>query len=156
VGHALGRGEPEAARAIVRSQGAIGAAIGLTVACVVVSAPSLIAAVFSLEGAPGELLRSGLYFFAPFFFVEVLAYSIEIIFTHNGYGRYVLMSEFSMNMIAIIGASFVVVLVFGGGIYGAWGAFAAYQVGHALILGAGLRRGAWLTEPVERPLGVAP
>ena len=91
----------------------------------------------------------GLRFFAPFFLVEVLAYSLEIVFTHNGWGRYVLMSEAVTNLGGIVAITALAVFVFSWGHWGAWAGFATYQVGHAVILGYGLRSGRWLHAAVE-------
>jgi len=91
-----------------------------------------------------------LYFFALFFFIEVTGYSFEIIFGGNGWGKYVLFSEFTSNIIFIIGLTLLLVSVFDIGIYGAWIGFALYQVFHALILLMGFVSKKWLHIEVEK------
>lgn len=153
VGHALGGGDREGARSITRAQLGIGAVIGVTVAALTLTFPSLIGRQFGLGGADLELMVRGLRFFAPFFFIEILGYSIEIIFTHNGNGRYVLLSEALSNVIGILAIPAVMILVFSSGVIGAWIGFATYQILHAGILGWGYRAGRWLDNEIERPIG---
>ena len=93
-----------------------------------------------------------LYFFSLFFLIEVMGYSFEIIFGGNGWGRYVLFSEFTTNMVFIIGLTLVLVFVFDIGIYGAWIGFALYQVFHALILFIGFISKKWLHVEVEKDI----
>jgi len=149
VGNALGRQDEDEAQAIVASQQRISGAIGLAVFVFVIAVPQSVAAVFSLTGDSRDLLVSGLRFFAPFFLIEILAYSLEIIFTHNGWGRFVLASEVITNLTGIVAVSAVSVFVLGWGYRGAWAGFACYQLTHALILYAGLRSRRWLQISVE-------
>ena len=78
-----------------------------------------------------------------------MGFSFEIIFGGNGWGRYVLFSEFSTNIIFIIILTLVLVNIFHMGIYGAWMGFALYQVFHALILFLGFLSKKWLHIEVE-------
>lgn len=149
VGNALGRRDDEEAHRIVRSQQIIALAIGGAVFLGVTVAPGGVARLFSLAGSSRALLIEGLRFFAAFFLVEILAYSLEIIFTHNGWGRFVLISEVSTNLVGILAVSALSVFVVGWGYRGAWAGFAVYQMGHALILYGGLRSGRWLRVSVE-------
>lgn len=149
VGNALGRGDRDAAVTIVRSQQLIAGAIGTAVFLLALAFPGVVAEIFALTGSSRAILISGLRFFALFFLVEVLAYSLEIIFTHNGSGRFVLFSEVTSNLTGIIGLSLLAVFVFRWGHRGAWIGFAVYQVVHALILWGGFRSGRWLSVPVE-------
>lgn len=149
VGNALGRGEQDHARVVVRSQQMIAGAIGTVVFLFVSIFPHLVADLFSLTGEARTVLAEGLRFFAPFFLIEVLAYSLEIIFTHNGWGRFVLASEVTTNLLGILIVSSLAVFVFGWGHRGAWGGFALYQLTHALILYGGLRSGRWVEISVE-------
>jgi MATE family multidrug resistance protein len=149
VGNALGRDDHEGAVSIVQSQQLIAGGIGTLVFVLALAFPGSVAEIFALTGAARSILVSGLRFFAFFFLVEVLAYSLEIIFTHNGSGRFVLMSEVSSNLSGIIGVSALAVFVLGWGYRGAWIGFAVYQVVHAGILWGGFRSRRWLTAPVD-------
>ena len=112
--------------------------------------PERILSLFSVEAELVPLGVSALYFFTAFFFIEVLGYSFEIIFSHNGWGRLVLASEFVTNVVFILGWTIMAVWVLELGIYGAWSGFALYQVAHATILLAGFLSGRWQRIEVER------
>ena len=74
---------------------------------------------------------------------------METIFTHNGWGRYALISEFITNIIFLIGVTFLLTVVFDQGIWGAWAAFALYIFTHAAILIGGFLSKRWLNVNVE-------
>lgn len=81
--------------------------------------------------------------------VEALGYSFEMVFISNGYGRYVLASEFSTNVVFILGATIAARLLFPGVIRYAWLAFGLYQVAHATIMVLGFARRTWVDAEVE-------
>lgn len=150
VGNRLGTGDAEGARQVIIAQERIALLLGVTLAVTLLSATRGVLGLFSLEP---ELLPLGvraLRFFAFFFFIEVLGYSFEIIFSHNGWGKLVLISEFTTNIVFILGLTLLGVRVFDFGIFGAWSGFAAYQVAHALILTAGFFSGKWREVEVDR------
>jgi MATE family multidrug resistance protein len=107
----------------------IAAVIGITIVVFVTAAPQAILGLFGLETALVPIGVNALRFFAIFFFVEVLGYSFEIIFSHNGWGRLVLVSEFTTNVTFILGLTVLAVWVFGWGIYGAWSGFRGVPTG---------------------------
>ena len=144
VGNALGADAPNAARKVVLAQQALAGGIAVLVLIFIVAAPGLVLALFGVEPGLHDLGYLGLRFFAPFFFVEVLGYSFEIVFTHNGWGRFVFASEATTNLLFILGLSALLVFGFGFGVLGAWTGFASYQLSHALVLWAGFRSGRWL------------
>lgn len=150
VGNRLGVGDTEGSRGVILAQESIAATIGLIIAVIVVFAPRLILGFFSLETSLLPIGVQALRFFAVFFFVEVLGYSFEIIFSHNGWGRLVLISEFTTNITCILGFTIVAVWVMGWGIYGAWTGFAIYQLAHASILLGGFLSGRWAYVEIER------
>jgi multidrug resistance protein, MATE family len=154
VGNALGRGDHEGAITIVRAQQLIAGGIGALVFSLALTIPGTVADVFALTGQARSILTTGLRFFALFFLVEVLAYSLEIIFTHNGSGRFVLVSEVTSNVTGIIGVSLLAVFVLHRGHQGAWVGFAVYQIVHAVILWSGFRSRRWLSVPVDTSEGI--
>jgi Na+-driven multidrug efflux pump len=79
-----------------------------------------------------------------------MGFSFEMIFTANGWGRFVLFSEFSTNMVFILGVTFLLIRVLGFGIYAAWTGFALYQAGHAIILTIGYLSKRWIHIEVEK------
>jgi MATE family multidrug resistance protein len=149
AGNALGAGETEDARRAVRVQQALGVFIGLCVMSLVLAVPESLVRIFTNETELVNLGARALRFFAAFFLMEISAFSLEIIFQSVGWSRYVLFSEFSTNVVFILGASLLLVRVFEMGIWGAWIGFGLYQVGHAVILILGWLSGRWISVKVE-------
>lgn len=144
VGNALGAGQKQEAKKTMQACELIGALIAGTILLAVLLVPGLLVRIFTSDA---EVLAAGvpaLRFFAVFFFIEVLGYSFEIVFTSNGWGSYVLFSEFLTNVLFILGSTFLLTRLLGLGIYAAWLSFALYQVFHALILLRGYLSGRWL------------
>lgn len=151
VGNSLGAGEKEQSRRVFLAQEAIALVIGTAIAVTLLSVPRLVLGLFSLESNLLPLGIQALRFFTLFFFIEVLGYSFEIIFSHNGWGKLVLFSEFTTNIVFILGLTILSVWVLELGIFGAWSGFALYQVAHAAILLAGFLSGRWMDVEVEGP-----
>ena len=149
VGNALGAKKKNAAVKIVYGCQAIAVVIGSIVVLLVLTFPGTVMSIFIQDPLTISIGVKALYFFGVFFFIEVLGYSFEIIFGGNGWGRYVLFSEFTSNIVFIIGLTLLLVFVFNKGIYGAWIGFALYQVFHALILLIGFLSKKWLHIEVE-------
>jgi Na+-driven multidrug efflux pump len=149
VGNSLGAGNRDYGRTVILAQECIALTIALAVVAVILGFPRGILSLFSLETELVPLGLKALRFFALFFFIEVLGYSFEIIFSHNGWGKLVLFSEFTTNVVFILGLTVIAVWVLDLGIYGAWAGFASYQVAHAAILTAGFLSGRWKDVDVE-------
>ena len=150
VGNALGANQKDFAVKIVYACQAIAAVIGTFVVLIVLLFTEIVMGIFVEDKQTITIGINALYFFGAFFFIEVMGYSFEIIFRGNGWGRYVLFSEFTTNMIFIIGLTLTLVFIFDMGIYGAWIGFALYQVFHALILFIGFISKKWLHVDVEK------
>lgn len=150
IGNAFGAGEKEKAVDIIHSSAWISAIIGSVILAVLLVSPGKVVSVFTKDP---RVLSAGIravYFFSAFFFIEVMGYTLEIIFGGTGWGRYVLLSETSTNIVFIIGASLFFLAFFPAwGVYGAWTGFALYQIGHAVILYIGYLSGKWLHVEVE-------
>ncbi len=149
VGNELGSDRKDEARGAMVAQEHVAAWIGVAVAAVLVFAPQTVLSLFALESHLLPLGVRALRFFAGFYFIEVMGYSFEIVFSHNGWGRLVLVSEFVTNVVFILGMTLMAVFVFDWGIYGAWSGFATYQIFHAAILYGGFLSGRWLSVQVE-------
>lgn len=150
VGNALGAGDKEEATAFIIACEKIAAVIGFVILGVILLFPEGIVRIFTAETEAVTIGVRAMYFFAPFFFLEVMGFSFEMIFTANGWGRFVLFSEFSTNMVFILGVTFLLVRVLGFGIYAAWTGFALYQAGHAIILTIGYLSKRWIHIEVEK------
>lgn len=149
VGNNLGAGEKEQSRRVFLAQETIALLIGVAIAVTLLSIPQFVLGLFSLEAQLLPLGIQALRFFTLFFFIEVLGYSFEIIFSHNGWGKLVLLSEFTTNIVFILGLTILAVWVLEWGIFGAWSGFALYQVAHSAILAAGFFSGRWKDVEVE-------
>jgi len=149
AGNLLGAGSSGEARRILRVQQGLGLAIGLAVMSLVLALPGPLVRIFSSDPEIVALGVRALRFFAGFYLIEISAFSLEIVFQAVGWSRYVLFSEFSTNVVFILGATLLFTLAFGWGIWGAWLGFALYQLGHALILAFGWLSGRWYRAEVK-------
>ncbi|TFG65164.1 MAG: MATE family efflux transporter [Spirochaetales bacterium] len=149
VGNHLGREEKKEAVACIMNCEFLAALIGISIMLLTLVFPGSIVRIFTDDTSNLVLGIKALRFFAPFFFIEILGYSFEIIFTNNGWGKLVLVSEFSTNAVFILALSLVLTQVAHGGIYSAWLSFALYQVFHALILFIGFISKKWQQVEVE-------
>lgn len=149
VGNYLGAERPGEARRVMDTQLKIGAVIGGGLLVVVLILAPALGRLFALDGDALHLAILGMRVLAIFYFIEINGYSLEIIFSHNGWGRYVLVSEFITNLVGILGVSALLVLLHGTGVGGAWAGYAVYQVTHSSILLCGLRNGGWQRVEVD-------
>lgn len=149
VGNALGRHDKAEARKIMGTLGLVGFCVAISVAVGTVLARGSIAALFTNDPATQVVLATGLLFFTGFYFMEALGYAFEMVFVGNGYGRYVLVSEFSTNVVFILGATLLVRQFFPDQVVLAWLSFGLYQVFHATFMITGFFRGRWLNVEVE-------
>ncbi|RKX85153.1 MAG: hypothetical protein DRP57_04425 [Spirochaetes bacterium] len=149
VGNSLGRNEKDHAIHYILSCEFIALLIGITVTGVTLIFPGTVIKIFNKDVQTIFIGIKALHFFAAFFFIEIMGFSFEMIFTHNGWGKYVLFSEFTTNVLFILGTTVLMIKVFDTGIYGAWLGFGLYQVFHALILTRGFFSKRWLLIKVE-------
>ncbi len=150
VGNALGAENKDNAIKIVYDCQKIAFIIGSVIVISIYIFPQTIIGLFVKDAETITIGINALYFFGIFFFIEVMGYSFELIFGGNGWGKFVLFSEFISNILFIISLTLLLVYVFKLGIYGAWIGFAVYQVSHALILFIGFLSKKWLHIEIER------
>lgn len=150
VGNSLGRNDREGAVRAMNASGIIGASVALAIALLSFVFRGTVARLFTDDPATIEAMTTAMSFFVPFFFVEALGYSFEMVFVVNGYGRWVLFSEFSTNMLFILGATLLARYFFPGHIVYAWLSFGLYQLAHASLMIVGFLRRKWLDDRIER------
>ena len=153
AGNALGRNDRVDAKKLSTSAGLIATGVALIIALVTIVSRHGIAAIFTSDPQTQATTAMALLFFIPFFFVESLGYVFEMIFVVNGYGRYVLISEFVTNMIFILGGTLLARLLSPDEVRLAWFSFGLYQIIHALFMISGYFRGKWLEVEVESTQG---
>ncbi|MGI9257177.1 MAG: MATE family efflux transporter [Salinispira sp.] len=151
IGNAFGRNDKKTVWKLMTANAFIAAGIALLVALITAFGRNTIAAFFTTDPRTIEVAARALLFFAPFFLIEALGFAFEIVFVANGYGRYVLLSEFSTNIIFIIGATLLARYFFPNNVTLAWLSFGLYQIFHALLMFVGYLRKKWLYAQVESP-----
>ena len=149
VGNALGAGDRLRAGKVIQAGYLIGAGIGLAVFCLVFFFPGAVASFFTGRGDTLETASAALRFFSVFFLVEILGFTFEMVFTGNGWGKFVLYSEFTTNMIFILGFTFLFTRILSMGAGMAWWGFGLYQVFHSLLLHIGYKSGRWMNARVD-------
>jgi Na+-driven multidrug efflux pump len=149
IGNALGAEDKRAAKSVMHAGYLIGTAIGLIVFAFVFFFPDRVAAIFTGPGLTLNTAIAALKFFAPFFFFEILGFTFEMVFTGNGWGKFVLFSEFITNVLFILIFTFVTTRLFGMGPGLAWWGFGLYQLFHSAILHAGYKSELWMNAKVD-------
>lgn len=149
AGNALGAGDSEGAKLVARVQQGLGVVIGLLVMVMVLTIPAALISIFTDDPQVLSIGVPVMRFFAAFYLVEISAFSLEVIFQSVGWSRFVLFSEFTTNVVFILGTSLLLMRFTSLGIWGAWLGFALYQLGHAAILTVGWASGRWIHVKVE-------
>ena len=72
-----------------------------------------------------------------------------MVFIGNGWGRWVLFSEFTTNVLFILVFTFVSTRILGYGIYMAWLGFVLYQIFHSLLLHVGYKTDRWMHTVID-------
>ncbi len=149
VGNTLGEGQKEEAVRFAYATEFMAIIIGATLFIFILAFPENIVRVFNPETELVVVGAKALRFFAVFIFIEAIGFPFEVIFTHNGWGRFVLVSEIITNSTFVVGLTLILTSGFGLGIYGAWSAFAVYLVFHSLFMFAGFFSKKWLKTEVD-------
>ena len=149
VGNELGAGNKDGAKRVMQAGYLIGAIVGIGVFILVFCFPGAVAALFTGPGETLDTATSALRFFSLFFFFEILGFTFEMVFNGNGWGRYVLFSEFTTNVVFILGFTFITTRLLGLGINYAWLGFGLYQLFHSLLLHIGYKSGRWIHANVD-------
>lgn len=149
AGNALGRKDYAQAETLATSAGLLGAMIAIIIASGALLFRDSIAQVFSPNPQVQQVMGQGIIFFVGFYAIEALGYTFEMIFTGNGHGKYVLASEFSTNIIFILGATLLSRYFFPEQILWAWLSFGLYQLVHALLMIRGWLSRSWLASKIH-------
>ena len=150
VGNSLGVKDKASAWIYVKSAFVISFAVAVCVAAFSFFGRGFVARIFSDDAATIAAIEGAMVFFVLFFFAEALGYCFEMIFVSNGYGKYVLASEFSTNIIFLLGTTVLARYLAPDNIVWAWLSFGVYQISHAGILVIGFLRKKWLDTEVEK------
>jgi len=144
IGNTLGRkNKAEAVRYAYAAEG-IGIFIGLFLFMLIIIFPENIVRVFNNEMQTIAVGTKALRFFAVFMLIDVIGYPFEVIFTHNGWGKFVFYAEACTQFVFQLGLTLILLNYFGMGIYAAWSAFAIQIVFYMAILTSGFFSKKWL------------
>jgi putative MATE family efflux protein len=149
VGNSLGEGQHKEGVRFAYATEIIAILIGIALLIFILLFAESIVRIFNPEMELVKVGADALRFFAVFIFIEAIGFPFEVIFTHNGWGRFVLFTEITTNSVFIVGLTLILTKVFDMGIYGAWSAFATYLVFHSLFMFAGFFSKKWLNTQVD-------
>ncbi|MDA9761859.1 MATE family efflux transporter [Desulfobacterales bacterium] len=144
VGNNLGRQNRAEAVKYAFAAEWIGIVIGTVLFTLILLFPENIVRVFNNEAPTIAVGKDALRFFAVFMLIDVIGYPFEVIFTHNGWGKFVFFAGAGTNFIFLLGLSIILLKVLNMGIYAAWSAFAIQIVFYMAILTVGFFSKRWL------------
>lgn len=149
IGHQLGRGERKEAIQYAVATECIALCLGAVLLILVLMFPEIIVKVFNTEEATVTTGVSALRFFAGFLFISTIGFPFEVIFTHNGWGRFALCAEFIPIIAFTLGLTLLLTKYFHLGIYAAWLSLGLYMVTYSALLIGGFFSKKWLEVSVE-------
>ncbi len=122
----------------------IGIVIGFFLFILVIIFPENIVRVFNNETQTIAVGTKALRFFAVFMLIDVIGYPFEVIFTHNGWARFIFFAGIGTHSVFLLGLPVILLNLLDMGIYAAWSAFAIQTVFYMAILTAGFFSKKWL------------
>lgn len=149
IGNHLGRGDRKEAVHYAYATECIALCLGGVLLILVLIFPGFIVKIFNNEPETVATGVQALRFAAGFLFISTIGFPFEVIFTHNGWGRYALIAEFFPIVIFTLGLTVIVIKYFGMGIYAAWLSLGLYMVSYAAMLIGGFFSKKWLEVSVE-------
>ena len=149
IGHQLGRGNRKEAIQYAYATECIALCLGVVLLILVLMFPEIIVTVFNTEETTVATGVSALRFFAGFLFLSIIGFPFEVIFTHNGWGRFALCAEFIPIITFTLGLTLLVTKYFRMGIYAAWLSLGLYMVTYSALLIGGFFSKRWLEVSVE-------
>jgi putative MATE family efflux protein len=144
VGNNLGRGNRNEALKYAYAAELIGIAIGIVLFLLILVFPGRIVSVFNTEPQTIAVGTEALRFFAIFMLIDVIGYPFEVIFSHNGWSKFVFFAGAGTHFVFLLGISLLLLKFLGMGIYAAWSALAIQMVFYMAILGIGFFSKRWL------------
>jgi MATE family multidrug resistance protein len=150
VGNAFGRKKREEAWEITTHAGILAFLNAILIGAFSFTFARLIGSFFSSDPEIILATERAIRFLVFFFFIEAIGYNFEMIFIPNGYGKWVLVSEFTNNVLFILLGTLLMRFFFPDMVWLAWLSFGFYQIGHALLLIFGFFRRKWLYVEVDK------
>jgi putative MATE family efflux protein len=150
IGNYLGRGEHKEALQYAYATLHIALFFGVLLMVVLWVFPEAIVKIFNQEPETIALGAKGLRFFMVFVFINIIAFPFEIIFTHNGWGKFPLVTELFSIITFALGLTLLLTRYFNMGIYAAWLSLGLYMVCYSILLFGGFMSKRWLHITVEK------
>jgi len=144
IGNCLGRHNREEAMKYAYAAETIGIAVGVLLFSLIIAFPESIVKVFNTEPETVAVGTQALRFFALFMLIDVIGYPFEVIFSHNGWSKFVFFAGAGTHFVFLFGVSFLLLKIFGMGVYAAWCAMAIQIVFYMVILTMGFFSKRWL------------
>jgi putative MATE family efflux protein len=144
IGNHLGRDEHQEAIQYAHATLYIAFFFGVLLMAVLWMFPESIVKVFNQEPETVALGAEGLKFFMVFVFINIIAFPFEIIFTHNGWGKFPLVTELISIVTFALGLTLLLTRYLNMGIYAAWLSLGLYMVCYAALLFGGFMSERWL------------
>ena len=149
IGNHLGRGDRKEALQYAYATECIAVCVGGVLLILVLIFPEFIVNIFNSEQETVAIGVRALRFAAGFLFISAIGFPLEVIFTHNGWGRYALVAELFPIFIFTLGLTLLVVKYFHMGIYAAWLSLGLYMIAYSALLIGGFFSKKWLDVSVE-------
>jgi len=144
IGNHLGRGEHREAIQYAHTTVYIAFFFGVLLMVMLWVFPAGIVKIFNQEPATVALGAEVLRFFMVFVFINIIAFPFEVIFTHNGWGRYPLVTELISIVTFALGLTLLLTRYFNMGIYAAWLSLGLYMLCYSILLFGGFISKRWL------------
>jgi putative MATE family efflux protein len=150
VGNALGVKDKKSAWILGKNAFVIAFLSASCVAAFSFFGRGFVASIFSENPITIVAIETAITFFTLFYLIEAAGFCFEVIFNSNGFGKYVLFSEFTTNILFLLGAAILARHLFPNQIIWVWLSYGIYQICHASILIIGFLKRKWLETSVER------
>lgn len=144
VGNNLGQGNRIEAFKYASAAEWIGIVVGVILFSLILLFPENIVRIFNSESQTIAVGAEALRFFAIFMLIDVIGYPIEVIFSHNGWSKFVFFASTGTNVVFLLGGSVVLLKFYGMGIYAAWSALGIQMIFYMMILTGGFFAKKWL------------
>ncbi len=149
IGNHLGRNQQKEAIQYAYATEYIALFFGVALMILIWVFPEPIVKVFNQEPETVALGAEGLRFFVVFIFLNIIGFPFEIIFTHNGWGKFPLVTELISIVTFALGLTLLLTRYFEMGIYAAWFSLGLYMVCYSVLLVGGFLSKRWLEVKVE-------
>jgi MATE family multidrug resistance protein len=150
IGNHIGRGEHKEALQYAYATLYIAFFFGVLLMIVLWVFPEAIVKIFNREPETVALGAEGLRFFMVFVFINIIGFPLEIIFTHNGWGKFPLVTELISIVTFALGLTLLLTRYFNMGLYAAWLSLGLYMMCYSIMLFGGFWSKRWLHVTVEK------